>query len=322
MNEKILIVGDNHLSSSNRSNHADYSDEAYQCLLNIVEIAEEQDIDLYIDLGDISYGKFNLDYRAKVEALYERLNKVTHGKCLSVRGNHDMSLKNISEWEYYTLHRKMFNNLDNFTDGLIEVSRVEDGYMTVDLDLCRLHLIDYKHEDVDLHIADGKSNYVCMHNYVKFKDTAMPNFGTAIELDFKEGWYGVDAIFCGHVHRHKLFKGEMFKDGHGKNVNVIYPGAIVRTNYEDDMDEEGHIVLLDNTNEQEMTDISIPWIPEEDAFLIADIIKEQKKVDVSDIVKNLNDKERTIGNPIEAIQNMADYKQEYKDKAIALLQGL
>lgn len=312
MNEKILVVGDNHLSSSNRSNHTDYSQEGIEALEYIVKIIKEHNITHYIGLGDIAYGKFDLAFRAKIDQLYSDRYNLLNGKVYELRGNHDITMKGISEWEYYNTHRKLINNFD----GIVNVS---DGYSYYDIDGLRVHLVDYGAEDCELVIRDGCSNIAFTHNYFRFKDSIMPNFGKSIELDTKENWFGVDAIMCGHIHNNITIKGTMTKDGVGKEIIVYYPGNLIRTDYLQDMPSCGEALIITNGESVTFEKVSIPWWSEEKAFQVGDIIKEKKKVDISDIVKTLNDRERNIGNPETVIHNMTGFEDKYKEKAIELL---
>ena len=312
--KKILIVGDNHLSSSNRSNHTDYARESLDCLKEIQSITESEHIDYYVDLGDISYGKFELSYRAEVEKVYEDRFKSTNGNIISARGNHDISNKNISEWEYYTKHRKIINNCEC-------LHSVSEGYRYFDTLNIRWHIIDFGHEDVKLEIGDGMYNIVCAHNFFKFSDTNIANYGTAIELDYKEDWFGIDLLIVGHIHKNTMIKGTMKKDGKSKEVMVYYPGSIVRTDFIKDLPECGTVVMVTarDGEEPEITLLDVPWIPQDEAFQIGDIIKEKKKINIDDVVAKLNDTERNVGDPEVAVRNLTGFKQEYKDKALELL---
>lgn len=313
MSENILIVGDNHISSNNRSNHTDYSSESLNCLKFVIGLINEKSIDYYIDLGDISYGKFDLAYRAKVEELLNNRFTQLGGNCFSVRGNHDISNKGISEWEFYTKYRKCMNNSD-------KIHTVTEGYSYFDTAGVRWHLVDFGKENVSLELNSEGMNFVCAHNFIKFESSNVPNFGTGINLDKFENWYGIDGMFCGHVHHNMTLKGTMTKDGHSKEVFVYYPGSIVRTDFVKDLPKHGEVLIVHNDNgDISLEKVEIPWIPEEEAFQVADIIKEKKKVDISDIVKTLNDRERNIGDPEVVIHNMTGFEQKYKDKAIELL---
>ena len=312
MNEKILVVGDNHLSSSNRSNHTDYSQEGIEALEFIVNIIKERGITHYVGLGDITYGKFDLAFRAKVDQLYNERHSVLDGKVYELRGNHDITMKGISEWEYYNTHRKLINNFD----GIVKVT---DGYSYYDVDGLRMHFVDYGAEDCDLVIKEDSSNIAFTHNYFRFKDSIMPNFGKSIELDTKENWFGVDAIMCGHIHNNITIKGTMTKDGVGKEIIVYYPGNLIRTDYLQDMPSCGEVLIITNGESVSFEKVSVPWWSEEKAFQVGDIIKEKKKVDISDIVKTLNDRERNIGDPETVIHNMAGFDDKYKVKAVELL---
>ena len=315
--ERILVVGDNHVSSNNRGNHVDYAKESLEALEYVIGLIEPNNITRYVGLGDISYGKFDLNYRVEVERLYQKRAQLLNGKVYELRGNHDMSNRGVCEWEYYSQHRKLMN-----TDP--DMVAVADGYKYLDIGGLRLHFVDYSHEDCKLKLEDGKHSIVFAHNYLKFKNLDWPNYGKFIELDYKEDWFGIEAIFCGHIHKTTLGKGFMVKDGQEKEVLLYYPGSIVRTDFIKNLADSGEVLiinyeLVDGKESVSFERLSIPWWPAEKAFQLGDVIKEARHVDISDVVKSLNDRERNIGDPEVVIHNMTGFEQKYKDKAVQLL---
>jgi len=48
--------------------------------------------------------------------------------------------------------------------------------------------------------------------------------------------------------------------------------------------------------------------------------EKEKKVDISDIVQELDAHDRNVGNPEDIIRSMENIDQRYKDKAIDLLE--
>lgn len=309
----VMAYGDIHLWSKNYGAHRNYPEETLYCFEEVVKFAEEHKVTHAIHLGDFSYGRFHtLEYRLAVEDKLARLYAYTNGNSYSLRGNHDYAGYGMTEYEYY------------ITKGLMKPST------NLKLGIVNISMIDYKkHLETEiLPVSDDTISVVLTHDYFKFSDTKLPEYGNAILLDEFEQWFGVDYLICGHIHNYELFKGKVIKDSRSHDMVVCFPGCLSRPAYrEGHMDEKGHIVLMtifdDATMEIDFPEI--PLWPLEKAFILEEkkIIEERKavkRVDVSDIVNTLNSHERTIGNPEDIIMAKTDIPLKYREKAIELLQ--
>ena len=311
----ICVYGDPHLSSKNYGAHKNYPKESLELYGKIVEIAKKRNATHVIGLGDFTYGRFNtLEYRSKVEDMLSELNQITGNNHYSLMGNHDTATYGMTEYQYYIANGKI-KAPKNFTIGNLHMTMVNYG----ELDTAELN-IDNKN--------DKAVNVLLAHDYLKFKDTVLPHFGVGIDLDNFERLFGTDIILCGHIHKIMKFTGTIFKDGKGQSTGVYYPGCMMRPSYrEGHMDDKGQIIIInvESTGEVsfEIEEFELPAI--EESFSIEKINdRDEKKeakenrVDISDIVKDLNEHDRSVGNP-EDIINGLNVDEKYKSKAIELL---
>jgi hypothetical protein len=174
---------------------------------------------------------------------------------------------------------------------------------------------------------------ILAHDYFKFKDTLVPDFGKAVELDGFTKWFGADYLICGHIHNQLAFDGMIVKDidgtPHGHRMMVQYPGALSRPAYrEGHMDLVGQVILLiiRDTGEMEynVLDVTLPDLSESfnleaKAAEKDKKIAKEKRVDISDIINELNSHQRNVGNPEDIIMALTGVDEKYKNKAIDLL---
>lgn len=310
---KILIYGDIHLSSKSYGMHRDYPNESLHYFKKISDIAENENVTHIIGTGDLTYGKFNtLEYRDAVEEELRRQYKQTNGNRYEVKGNHDSATNGMTEYEFYV------------KNGLIKKS--------CNIDIGNLHITMVDNSRVSFtepNIVTGGNNVnvIIAHDYLKFRDTRLPNFGAAIELDNISNWYGVDYIICGHIHKILAFKGKIFNNNYGHDVTVHYPGCMSRPAWDDNLDETGQVDIIEvysdgrikiEVIEVELLDINQSFITEEIANRKEHVEEKENRVDISDIVKALDSHDSMVGNPEDIIMAM-QVDERYKAKAIQLL---
>ena len=172
-------------------------------------------------------------------------------------------------------------------------------------------------------------NVILAHNYYKFNNTKLPNFGTATILDTMSDWYGADLLICGHIHKRMEFDGYITKDDMAHECHVEYPGCMARPAYQEGMmDTEGVVIVIevfdDNTIDVSKEIVTL-WDLSESFNLGAKALEKAKqaekenRVDISDVVKQLDAHDRNVGNPEDMIMSLDGVDTKYKDKAIALL---
>lgn len=312
---RVLVYGDIHLSSKNYGAHTDYPNESLHYFKVITEKAEELKATHIIGTGDLTYGRFHtLEYREAVEAELDKQLKLVNGNRYELKGNHDSATYGMTEYEYY-INKGLLKKPENIKLGIVNISMVNYG------DYNKGKILDPSNKE--------EINVVIAHNFFKFKDTRLPDYGRAIELDSFEDWFGVDYLICGHVHNREMFEGLVVKDGHGNPMVVHYLGCMPRPSYrEGHMDEEGSMVLLTirDNGEMQYDIIEIPLWDLSESFNIekknaeyAKKAEKEQRVDISDIVQQLDTHQRNVGNPEDIIESMEGVEPKYKKKAIELL---
>lgn len=314
---KIGIIGDMHLSSKNYGAHRDYPTESLDYFHKITEETKNLQLTHLIGLGDFTFGRFHsLEYRLAVEKELQEQYALTNGNRYELRGNHDEAGYGLTERDYY-VSKGLFKASCNMNIGNAHITMVDYG----------------KTDETVPNIVDSADsiNIILAHDYYKFADTQLPNFGKAIEIDTYEKWFGLDYLVCGHIHKDMEFDGNMIKGDMVHPVHVNYLGCMMRPAYRDGMmDEKGKILIITLFDDGKM-DVDNHYIDLwalEDAFNLEEKQKQAEKkeekvsrVDISDIVKQLDTHDRNVGSPEDIIAGMQDVDERYKNKAIELLKN-
>lgn len=312
---KLGFYGDIHLNSKNYGAHRDYPKESLHYFGEITRVIREKQLTHLIGCGDFSFGRFHsLEYRLAIEKNLQEQYELTHGNRFEIKGNHDEAGYGFTERDYY-VEKGLLRPATNLQLGNLNLSMVDYG----------------KYNDTDVIINDDDShvNIIVAHDFFKFHDSQVANFGKAIELDNFTKWFGVDYIILGHVHKIMKFKGCIANGNTVHETVVDYLGCMTRPAYrEGHMDEEGHMLIVtvyDDGNIDIDTEIIPLWSLAESFNLEAKAKEAEKKqekesrVDITDIVKQLDAHNRNVGNPEDIIAAMTDIDEKYKNKAIDLL---
>lgn len=313
---KVGIYGDLHLNSKNYGAHRDYSKESLEYLHKITELVKENNITHLIGLGDFSFGRFHsLEYRDSVDKELTEQYRLTNGNHFELFGNHDVAGYGTVERDYY-ISRGLLRPSQNFSLGNVNFTMVDYGKTKT----TQMNILDD-----DTHI-----NVVLAHDFYKFSSVGLSNFGKAIELDHLENWFGTDLLICGHVHKIMDFDGYIAKgDTLVHKVQVKYPGCMMRPSYrEGHEDTVGRIIeiVIYADGKIDVNDLDFPLWALEESFNLETKFKEkakkeekQSRVDISDVVKQLDMHDRNVGNPEDIISSMDGIDDKYKNKAIDLL---
>ena len=319
MSNKIAsvgIYGDIHLCSKNYGAHRDYPKESLDYFKQITTLTRDNQLTHLIGLGDFTFGRFTtLEYRAAIDnELAEQFNLV-NGNRFELKGNHDIASYGTTERDYYIM-RGLLKPSCNLTIGNVNIN-----------------MVDYDVNPVEFQPVivndENHTNIALVHNYYKFKDTQLPNFGNAIELDNLTNWFGMDYVICGHIHKIMGFKGSICKDGTAHECIVHYPGCMTRPAFVEDIDTEGNFVIIDIYDDKvEYKIVPVTLWSIDDAFNVE--MKEEekakkeekaKRVDISDVIKNLDAHDNSIGDPESIIAGIPGIDEKYKNKAIQLLKN-
>lgn len=311
----IGIYGDMHLNSKNYGAHRNYAKESLEYFHNITEAVRKNNITTLIGTGDFTFGRFHsLEYRSAIERELQEQYSLTNGNRYELKGNHDIAGYGMTERDYYV------------SKGLLKPSQ------NISIGNLNITMVDYnEYENVVPNIVDNESvvNLIVAHDYFKFNSTKLPNFGTPIELDHFEKWFGVDYIALGHIHKDMEFDGYMAKGDMVHHVYVNYLGCMMRPAYKEGaMDEKGKMLVIKvfDDGKLDIENIYLDLWSIEDSFNIEAKQKEaakkaekENRVDITDIVKQLDSHERNVGSPEEIIKGLEDIDDKYKNKAIDLL---
>lgn len=316
--EKILVYGDLHLSSRQYGAHLNYPKETLWVLQTITNVAVQVNATYIAGSGDFSFERFkSLEYRELVEQELEKQYKLTNGNRYEIKGNHDTAGYGMTEYEYY-IRKGLLKPSTNLTIGQLNFSMVDFN----------------THNTTDVLIDEDKYNIILMHDFLKFKNSQIADYGKAIDIDEFEKWYGVDYIIGGHIHSSEVLDGLMVKTVEGQpfghRVVIDYLGSMPRPAYrEGHMDELGHMALITvfDNGDVKYDRLDIQLLPINECFNLdlkelelAKKIEKEKRVDISDIVHQLDEHERAIGNPEDIILAL-NVEDKYKNKAIELLKA-
>ena len=306
---RVMFTGDDHLSAKNYGGHYNYPEESLHYFKVLTGFAKEFGVTHWIGLGDFTYGRFgaDLDYRKRVEDELAEQSKVVNGNRWIIKGNHDKASSGMTEYEFYA--GRMFKTSE-------------------DLDLGNLiiHMKDYG-DTSGVDVSDGKVHVIATHGLFTFKNSNLPNFGTAVELDDKADWFGIPYIICGHIHEEHILQGYV-GNGTGAYPTIVhYLPCLSRPAYHgEDTPTKGAVSFIDvyEDGSLQYNRHEFDLLPIGQCFNIQkmDSEKEHKEhisIDLSDITKNLVEKKISAGNPEDVIMGMEDINIKYRKKAVELL---
>lgn len=314
---RIGIYGDIHLSSKNYGGHRDYPAESLYYFQKITETTRKYELTHLIGCGDFSFGRFStLEYRRAVEIELEAQNRITNGNRYEIFGNHDEAGYGMTERDYY-IENGLLKPSTNLTLGNLHITMVDYG----------------KAHETPANIVneDGQYNVIIAHDFYKFANSKVANFGKAIELDHMSNWFGANALICGHIHKIIDFSGFIQDESGDKMIEceVHYLGCMSRPAFtKNGMDTEGHIMIYTvyDDGEVEAFNEVIPLWDLDKSFNIEEKAAKEKKqaeiaekVDITDVVKQLDAHDKHTGNPEDIINAMEGIDERYKAKAIDLL---
>lgn len=314
---KVGVYGDIHLSSKNYGAHRNYPAESLYCFQKITEYTEKHKLTHLIGCGDFSFGRFHtLEYRQLIEKELEKQYKLVNGNRFELFGNHDEAGYGITERDFY-ISRGLLKPSTNLTLGKLNITMVDYG----------------KHNETPANILDSGDcfNIAIAHDFYCFNNTNIANFGKAIMLDTFEPWFGLDYLVCGHVHKIIDFSGHIIKGELAHELKVQYLGSMPRPSYREGyVDEVGKFLVItifdDGTLDINLDDVEL-W-PIAESFNLEKKAKEKEKqvekterVDISEVVKQLDSHDRNVGNPEDIIKSLEGIDEKYKNKAVELLKA-
>lgn len=320
----IMVVGDSHLSSVNHGYHLDYPNEAlyYEEIFN--KIAETENVDYYINAGDFVINKeFDLSYRMKVDKILNERKKLLEkrgGRMIYIKGNHDISGKSTTEYNYY-VSRGIFEAASS-----IPVLNIKNSKDEVVLSV---NMHDYN--DLGPVSIEGKYNILITHGYFVFdyvlEGEDIPNYGDPVRLTEKTDWAGLDYILCGHIHTEHIMRGKI----QDKPCTVHYLPCMSRPQYikkyeegteakregsidlirvyEDDIELERYpIEFLDNK-----VCFNVERIHSDAAKIEQNLVNKERREALMSMAEELENYEKRETDPVKQVEQLGNVEQKYKD---------
>lgn len=309
---KILISGDDHLSSKNHGQHVDYAKESFYYFKMLGDYCKDNQITHWIGLGDLTYGRFtSLEYRDMVEEEFKRQNEILNGNRWILKGNHDSASYGMTEYEYF-LKKGYFKGSQLLQIGSLNINMVDYG----------------KYNTTPVLVEDNKQNILLTHGYFAFKGGKY-DFGEPVLLDNMTQWFGIPFMICGHIHSRTLLKGFINKDGQATTTQVHYLPCLSRPSYlMSGNPEKGQVVIITVYENRMLYDeIHLDLLPLEESFNLERIKEMQLKkealehnhVNLSDIVNKLATYDYSYANPEDIIMSQTQFSLEVRQKACELL---
>lgn len=300
----LMAVGDSHLDSHNYGYHLDYPKEVlyYEELFN--KFAEAEGVTHYIHTGDfVNNRDFTLAYRAKVDEILiarKQLIESRGGEVIHIRGNHDISGKSVTEYDYYA-QRGLFVPAIAKPELMIKNSKGQ----TV------LHAAFRDYGDTAGIIPTGITNIVFTHGHFAFSQVLegddMPMYGQPTKISNKRDWEGVDYLICGHIHTEHVQRGQIC--GHSCTIHYLpcmaRPAYIKRYEEGPNAVRDGAVDLIKVYEDRvEIERVPIPFLDNKVCFNMERIMNDAAKLEMSIV-----DKDRR-----EALKSMAEELQQYENR--------
>ena len=255
--DKVLVVGDLHISDVYVGHHKDYWQNCIDCASKITGIIKDEGITHLILTGDlIGLREKNLRHRDSlllVVLLLQEWNKLTNNHVYSVTGNHDVGGK-LTDFGMLASMGVL-----KTTAHIKDISRPEDEVAYLDVGSCRFHFIDYGMERKSLNIdrRPSHSNVAITHNDIQVSGQTTwwypsPN---AFELSTMTNWKGVEFIVGGHIHNPSPEIAVTSIDG--EKVSLLYAGCPTRPKKSDIWDMAYGVVF---GVQEKNVDVSLAYI--------------------------------------------------------------
>lgn len=238
---KVLIIGDLHISDRFSGRHKDYFENCFYCLDMIEKSIVDNNITHLICLGDwigIGLAEKNLKDRRsllKLIQVLQRWNNLLNGNVYSLRGNHDIG-KNMTDYDFFV------------SIGLLK------NIPEVDIGSCRFHLFNYGEETREIKLDEDKYNVGCFHSNLLIEGlTTWYQGGVGVELSTLTNLKGISTAIAGHIHNpSKRLVSTSIGDS---AIDLFYPGCPTRPRMEVNMWDECYGVIFNITDELTSMDV-------------------------------------------------------------------
>lgn len=205
---KLLVIGDPHLSHKHLNRSID--------LLKWIErVADEQDVDVVINLGDTfdTHSVLHSPIVSEFRRHIERMNTQARPYIILV-GNHDQFKPNDATYHALQCFKDLYK-----------------GFMVVDrpLDWEGMSFVPYVQANAPWPVAQEQPILFC---HATFSGASL-NRSKVVEDGIDGSCIHADLVVSGHIHRRQLVR-----------TNIIYPGTPLATSASD-VDQEKGLMILD-----------------------------------------------------------------------------
>lgn len=283
---KILVIGDMHISDRFSGRHVNYLENCFDCLNMIEQSIKEKGITHLVCLGDwigIGLAEKNLKERSSLLRLIQvlqRWNNLLNGNVYSLRGNHDIG-KNMTDYDFFV------------SIGLLKHVK------QLDIGSCRFHMFDYGEETRQIEVDENGYNIGCFHTNLLIEGvTTWYRGGEGVELSTLTNLRGVDIAIAGHIHNPSL---RMVTTSIGDNdINLFYPGCPTRPRFEPNMWDKTYGVIFQTDDVTTTLDLfEYQLKPFDEVF--KDIVEED----------NILDDEESVPFDLEALNDILNELQYF-----------
>lgn len=251
--DKVLIIGDLHISDKYSGRHVDYFRDCIDFLADVTEEIKKNSVTHLILTGDLVGRTTEKNFQSREALLYfmqvlQVWNQLTHNQVYACRGNHDMG--------------------QHLTD--FEVVKAL-GYLKqadyLDLGFIRFHLLNYGDHNRSLTIDPQRYNVAVTHTELHVDGLTSWFFRSkeAVDLASLKNFSGIDLVVGGHIHRPSLRMVSTTIDGH--DIQLFYPGNGTRPAYDSNLWDKCYGVLLSSDETQvSLGQVTFQLKPVEESF--------------------------------------------------------
>lgn len=324
LHERMLVIGDLHLSDSYTGKHINYAEDCIEVLTELTKIIKDNHVTVIGLLGDI-FGVRNAERTLKTREMlifvwstFAEWNRLTNNRVYTVRGNHDSGAK-MGDFDA------------SLSLGYLKHTKSLTFWKT------RIHFVDYGKikEPIDSIDGTGSTNIVLAHDdiYLPGKTSWFFASDDFVDASTLHNLYGVDMLIDGHIHSPSPEYTDFYIDD--APCTLFYPGCPLRPRKETSIWDLVNLPLLDIDSESDVCNVTmIPMKLKKwsdifantvDEFDVTEDVSGDESLDI-DALRSIIDE---IGqfrfdgqnDPISQLQRYAGIAPDVKDLAVKYIEA-
>lgn len=239
--QKVLFIGDLHVSDVYQGSHVDYLQNCFEVLESIdAKIQEIQPTHIVLtgDIVGVDVKVFRLlDTQLWFHHLLLRWNRITNNNVYSNKGNHDFD-KRTTSFDYFVAIGSI-KHVDHF-----------------DADYLRVHLLDYGDHSKDIVLTEDGADVAVTHTNIQIAGkTTHFRSDDAVELSTMKNLKGVQYVIGGHIHQPTFQPLDTTIEG--EKITLIYPGNPTRVKREPGIWDNVYLPTFTVTEEKVKLDLHV-----------------------------------------------------------------